>query len=91
MKNYIDYKETIWNRIYLADDADMDKIIADIQEKGIEDFAKEYNEFDLEQGPIYETAEYVSPDDNHGQATVEIYRNEKQVWDNEIKNFYHGS
>ncbi len=79
-RNYIDAKTTVWERIYLKDDADMDIIIKQIEEGNIADgFDEEY--FD-ECEPLYETSEYMTIEENNGTHTIEVYVDEKCIWDN---------
>jgi len=79
-RKYIDAKTTVWERIYLKDDADMDIIIKQIEEGNIEDgFDEKY--FD-ECEALYETSEYMTIEENAGNNTIEVYVDDKCIWDN---------
>jgi hypothetical protein len=94
MKKYIDFKITMWCRMYLEDDADLNEIIKKIETgiTPIELFDPEfgYNSDDY----LYDTEEYLTPVENNNQATIEIYEGitdgimndtHKMIWDNSLE------
>lgn len=83
---YVDYKVTTWNRAHFSDDADPKKIIKTIQEEGIDSIFDEELGF-VEQETLFETEEDMTPEENGGYATIEVYENNNLVddliWSNE--------
>lgn len=91
MTKYIDYKATIWFRIPVSDIEDF-SIIKEKLEAG-ELPSELYNNDDFQLGqcdPLYDTEEFISPNENDGQATIEVYEYNKVdncvqcevIWDN---------
>lgn len=79
----IHYKCTIWNSIILDDNLKKEDIIKELE--------KELSPFDIELGnseyyPIHDTEEYIIPDENMGEPTVELMEETsyglKAIWDN---------
>ena len=87
VRNYVDYKVTLWSRVYIEDSKNIPAIIEQFKgghlptnvtaELFAEDGCPEYN-------TLYDTEEYLAPSENKDDATVEIYEGEKQVWNNQI-------
>jgi len=90
---HIDVKYTIWERIHLNEDADLEKIVKTIEEYGADGIAEEdgFNENEI----LYDTTEELSIKDNKGDPTVEIFTDDiettarnrkiyisKCIWDN---------
>jgi len=84
MKNYIDIKITIWNRLHFADESNMAGIAKLIKEESLEEVIDDKLGF-LESETLYDSEERVTPSGNDGQATIEVYENGKEVWNNELK------
>lgn len=89
MDSYLDYKATIWFRIPIRDKETLNKVKQKI-EKGILP-SELYNDLDTEHElgqcePLYDTEEFITPNENDGQSTIEIYsdgdKNTQMVWDN---------
>lgn len=84
-KFYIDRKLTTWDREFVSIEAEnieeAKKQIIEIVENG-DYFDDSYVE------TIYETIEYLSPKDNSGMPTIEVYENDDDelIWDNGNKN-----
>lgn len=82
---YIDYKATVWFRIPIKDDSKetFDKCI-DMLTAGHTP-NELYDEMDEELGGceiLYDTEEFLYPEDNDDQCTIEAYVDDKKVWDN---------
>lgn len=83
---YIDYKVTMWRRAFFDNADHIEEIIKELTEN------KTYYVFDEKLGftesqVLYETEEEMSPEENNGESTIEIYTsgNDKLIWSNEIK------
>lgn len=81
---YIDYKTTVWQRIYFNNDTDMQKIIKLLEQNYI---PNELCDEDLgfkEVETMYDTEEFIRPIENDGQSTIEVYEDNgfKMIWDN---------
>jgi len=86
---YIDYKCTIWQRLYFRDTADVNLLIKELENGSYpSDLCDEeygFNELDM----MFDTEEFILPIENDGQSTIEIYEEtekfSKCIWDNSIK------
>ena len=79
MENYsIEYKVSSWRRIEFENKEEYDKAVALINSgecpETIEDYTDNYS--------IYNTDEYLSPEDNDNQSTIEGYCNGELIWSN---------
>ena len=81
MSNYVDVKVTVWNRIHFEDDANMEKILSILKTEGIEGITEEDLGF-REYSTLYDSEEQITPEENKGDATIELYENEALKWDN---------
>lgn len=83
--NCIDIKYSIWRRTSLPKE-EVEKLERGISAYGIEylDTFLEENER-LSEEDIVDTIEQLDPEDNGGQATIEIYKDEKLIYDNAKK------
>ena len=81
--NYVDYKVEIWRRAFFTDIADMQKV-SEIAKENLESIFDEDLGF-IEVDYIFETENYLSPEENDNQSTIEVYEEDKEIWNNEIK------
>ena len=81
--NYIDYKVEIWCRAFFTDIADMQKV-SEIAKENLESIFDEDLGF-IEVDYIFETENYLSPEENDNQSTIEVYEEDKEIWNNGIK------
>ena len=81
MKNYIDVKVTVWNRIHFTDDTDMSKLRHDMEQGGMEEVTDEARGF-VDNETLYDTEERLTPQDNGKASTIEVYQDEKLIWEN---------
>ena len=81
--NYVDYKVEIWRRAFFTEDADMQKV-SEIAKENLENIFDEDLGF-IEDDYIFETEYYVPPEENDNQSTIEVYEEDKEIWNNEIK------
>ena len=80
MSKYIDIKTTVWERYYIPDDVEIPKIKSG---ENIQDFLDDNEFWDWECESLLETSEWMSVEDNGGNATMEMYdENYKIIWDN---------
>ena len=81
-ENYIEVKYAMWQRLYFTDEADMKekvKLLEEgkqmitllLEEDGYEDFEE-----------MYDTEEVIKPENNNGEATIEVYEAKKLIWKN---------
>lgn len=84
MKNYIDVKITVWNRFHFAEQANMTGLVDLIKENGLDEVIDDKLGF-TESEILFDTEERLNPSDNDNQATIEVYADAKQIWNNEIK------
>ena len=82
---YIDYKVTVWKRIHFNENTNPKKIIQVIEEGGLGDVFDEELGF-VEQETLYETGEEITPEENGGCSTIEVYENDNPaddlIWSN---------
>jgi len=80
----IDFKETIWTRIYVPDNDNGKEMIAHLKEN--KDINSLYNNFKIESSEIlYELSKLMDVSENGDCATIELLDNDmKKVWDNTI-------
>lgn len=83
MNKYLDYKVTTWIRVKFPDDVDLQQVIKDIEEGELPPNFKIDETLDFEQ--MLETEEFMHPVENDGQSTIEIYENDKCIWDNSFE------
>lgn len=81
--NYVDYKVGIWRRAFFTEDADMQKV-SEIAKENLESIFDEDLGF-IEDVYIFETENYLSPEENDNQSTIDVYEEDKEIWNNEIK------
>ena len=89
MENYLDYKATVWVRIPIDKEENIPKIIESLENINSDpdylddilfnDEKNTYMTFDY----LYDTQDYLSIEDNQGNATIEIFKDNKQIWSNE--------
>lgn len=84
MSNYIDYKATIWFRIPIESDEALKKVKEKLETGSLP--VHVYDELLMEDlgqcETLYDTEEFINPNENDGQATIEIYSDDKMIWDN---------
>lgn len=88
MKNYLDYKAIVWVRVPIDKEENIPKIIESLEtangdpeyldEVLFNDEENTHMTFDY----LYDTPVYLPIEDNQGNATIEIFKDSKQVWNN---------
>ena len=96
MYGYLDYKATIWCRIPIKSNDALKRVQEKIEANILP--SELYNDLDSDNDVgrceiLYETEEFISPNENDGNATIEIWDDEGNfIWDNsyesEIKRKY---
>ncbi len=84
MKNYIDVKVTVWNRLHFSEQSDMQGIADLIKEDGQDEVIDDKLGF-IESETLYDTEEKLTLAENGNQATIEVYADSKEIWTNHIK------
>ena len=79
--NYIDVKVTVWNRLVFSDDTNMNALIKEIEQYGLDEVIDDAKGF-IETETLYYTEEQLTPSDNDKAATIEIYQNKELIWEN---------
>ena len=82
---HIDVKVSVWKRIELPESATKEEIIQELEfgEVGIDDLFDTYDNLGYDE--IENTEETLTPEDNGGQETIELYSYEKEdgpIWTN---------
>lgn len=82
MEKYIDVKVTTWERYYLKEDENLDRVVQILKkfnsDLNILSLTTEFSETKC----LLELNEYMTLEENNDNATVEVYENEKLIWDN---------
>lgn len=84
MNNYIDTKVTVWNRLHFADESNLAGIADLVKEAGLEDVIEDKLGF-LQSETLYDTEVKLEPTCHDGLATIEVYENGKETWNNATK------
>ena len=79
--NYIDIKETIWRRYHFSDEANMEEIIKELEKGSFDIFDIDSAKFQ-ESEVLYDTGQSITPEENGGEPTIEVYNKEVMIWDN---------
>ena len=83
MKNYVDVKFTIWDRYYIDNSVNMRELMEKISkgeilpQNGIDE-----SEGFIEGEMLFETMEFLPPNENNNQSTIEVYENDNLIWNN---------
>jgi len=84
INKYVDFKVTIWARAHFSDDTDMAAIVEELKNNpssnAVCDEEKGFESYEI----LYETEEALTPEDNKGNITIEVYDNndKKPLWAN---------
>ena len=84
MRNYLDYKYTTWGRIYFKENSDIKKVIEKLEQGYLPSEICDEQEFD-EFVKIDDVEEFITPIENDGQSTIEVYVNDNIIWDNSFE------
>lgn len=86
MNKYIDVKVTTWQRLHFKEDVDMQKLIQMLKEDTFPfDLCEDELGFE-ELEHLSECDEYIQPNENNNQSTVEVYEGngyQKCIWNNQ--------
>jgi hypothetical protein len=83
MARYVDIKVLVWNRIHIPDDMIVGEIVSEIEKTG--DVYDWYNGVANELPSVEtlcDTEEMLTVKENDGQNTIEIYDDDKLIWQN---------
>lgn len=86
---YIDFKITTWERIQV-DDSIKEEVLSKLKSGEItgssdlfDYFSEEYFSFDPD--IIFETSERMTPEENDGMSTIEVFENDhSDIWTNKL-------
>ena len=83
MSKYVDYKCTVWGRLEFDDSVNTDVIISKIKEGFLPAELFDAEELKLKGFHfVDDTEESMSLEENDGNATIEVFDDDKMVWDN---------
>lgn len=86
MSNYLDYKATVWYRIPIKDKKHIPKVIEKLNEgdtpSDIFDHLLEWGDNSLYSEDVENSEEFITPLENNDQPTIEIYKDNKLIWQN---------
>jgi hypothetical protein len=71
---YLDYKCTVWRRIYISDDNNNKEYILEKLKQGAEPLFQ-----DAEYETLYDTSEDMTVDENGGCSTIELYDDNNEL------------
>jgi hypothetical protein len=82
-RKYCDFKVTVWCRAHL-DDVDLNQIIEAFKNgEGSNYLFNEELAYDWE--TLVDTELPIRVEDNNGDSTIEVYEDDKQIWNNSKK------
>jgi len=82
MAHYIDYKQTVWERINFYSEEDL-LAAKKLLEEGYQPWEIEENVGNsVEYEVLYDTGTHLTPSENGGQSTVEVYKDDVKIWEN---------
>lgn len=81
MNNYIKVKVTVWYRLHFNEYANMKGIADLIKENGLDEVIDEQLGF-VDSVMLHETQVRLTPADNDNQPTIEVYAEDKEIWNN---------
>lgn len=87
---YYDKKHTIWERTYLPDNIDIKQVKEELSRTGSVN-SIEVIEKEIEYELLYDTMEEMCPEENGGEATIELFEDDgnvlggKVIWSNKPK------
>lgn len=81
MKKYVDVKISMWKRVEFDEDADIKEVITIIQKEGVEEIYN-YNLGQRQSETMEETEATLTPEENGGEATVEVFMDDTLLWNN---------
>lgn len=81
LKNFVDIKVTVWNRVHFSDEANMQEVTDLIKQGNIESIFDENLGFEEEE-TLFDTEGYLSVEENDGCSTIEVYEDSKIIYKN---------
>lgn len=78
--NYIDIKHTVWERFHYKDDINIESLIETLKNYGVP--LGEHEDGFVECETLYDTLDEMSLEENNGLSTIEIYSNNKLIYEN---------
>ena len=85
---FVDFKITIWERIYIDDDK-IDMVVDKIKSGEVASSDDMYSQFEervaIDSEILLETGESMTLEENGGQSTIEVYRDNEDIYTNGVK------
>lgn len=81
MNNYIKIKVAVWYRLHFNEYANMQGIADLIKENGLDEVIDENIGF-VDSVMLHETQVRLTPAENDNQSTIEVYSEDKEIWNN---------
>ena len=86
---YVDYKVTVWRRIEVPEEISLEQLKEIVKKDSYPWDVKEFFDDEhifFEENEMSDTEEFISPQENDNQPTIEIVeyegRGDKTIWDN---------
>ena len=84
---HVDYKATVWGRLYFDDSVNTEDIIKKLEEGYLPSDLCDVSELKFDRFEfIQDTEEFMSVSENDGESTIEVFDDfDKCVWDNSFE------
>ena len=83
-RKYVDFKVTTWCRAYLEEDVDLDQVV-EVLKSGEGSNYLFATEMANEWENLVDTEVSMKLEENNGNATIEVYEDDKEIWNNAQK------
>lgn len=78
-KYYVDTKYTMWDRNHYEIEANSQEEADELAKKLADNEERQMTDFHIETEPLYDTFEEITPDENNGYSTAEVYREDGEI------------
>ena len=86
MGHFVDYKATVWGRLHFDDSVDVNQIIQKLEEGYLPAELCDVEELKFKHFHFMDdTEEFITPVENDGQSTIEVYGDDECIWDNSFE------
>lgn len=89
VSKYIDIKVTIWQRLHFGDEVNMQEVIKKLEQGYLPAELCDIPELEFQEcETLFDTEEFITPIENDGQSTIEVYEGENVqecIWNNSFE------
>lgn len=85
MSKYVDIEVRVWQRLRFTDSTDMNKLVERLKAGDHPNYLADDENY-VEYDSLVDTEVLITPEQNEGNATIEVYDNDKMIWNNEVQN-----